>query len=97
MVVGFLGTFLVNLFRMASVAMISYFFGQLPAVIYHDYGSTIIESLSSVDLGKLQAQVDTGGEEITSERWLRVLAEMQPVFKEAVDRAVAEALKAAKT
>ncbi len=42
MVVGFLGTFLVNLFRMASVAMIAYFFGQLPAVIYHDYGSTII-------------------------------------------------------
>ncbi len=42
MVVGFLGTFLVNLLRMASVAMIAYFFGQLPAVIYHDYGSTII-------------------------------------------------------
>jgi hypothetical protein len=62
-----------------------------------EYGSTIIESLSSVDLGKLQAQVDTGGDEITSERWLRVLADMQPVFKEAVDRAVAEALKAAKT
>jgi exosortase/archaeosortase family protein len=42
MIVGFLGTFLVNLFRMASVAMIAYFFGQLPAVIYHDYGSTVI-------------------------------------------------------
>jgi len=42
MVVGFLGTFLVNLLRMASVAVIAYFFGQLPAVIYHDYGSTII-------------------------------------------------------
>lgn len=42
MFVGFLGTFLVNLFRMASVAIIAYFFGQLPAVIYHDYGSTII-------------------------------------------------------
>jgi hypothetical protein len=42
MIVGFLGTFLVNLFRMASVAIIAYFFGQLPAVIYHDYGSTII-------------------------------------------------------
>ena len=42
MVVGFLGTFLINLLRMASVAIIAYFFGQLPAVIYHDYGSTII-------------------------------------------------------
>jgi len=27
---------------MASVAVIAYFFGQLPAVIYHDYGSTVI-------------------------------------------------------
>jgi len=42
MVIGFLGTFLINLLRMASVAMVAYFFGQLPAVIYHDYGSTII-------------------------------------------------------
>lgn len=42
MVVGFLGTFLINLFRMASVAMVAFYFGQLPAVIYHDYGSTVI-------------------------------------------------------
>jgi exosortase/archaeosortase family protein len=42
MVVGFLGTFLMNLMRMATVAIIAYFFGQLPAVIYHDYGSTIL-------------------------------------------------------
>jgi exosortase/archaeosortase family protein len=42
MVVGFLGTFLVNLLRIASVAAVAFYFGQLPAVIYHDYGSTII-------------------------------------------------------
>lgn len=41
-VVGFLGTFLMNLLRIASVAVVAYYFGQLPAVIYHDYGGTII-------------------------------------------------------
>ncbi len=42
MVVGFLGTFLLNLVRIASVAAVAFFFGQLPAVIYHDYGGTVI-------------------------------------------------------
>lgn len=42
MLVGFLGTFLVNLLRIASVAVVAYWWGQLPAVIYHDYGGTII-------------------------------------------------------
>jgi exosortase/archaeosortase family protein len=42
MLVGFLGTFLVNLLRIASVAVVAFFFGQLPAVIYHDYGGTVI-------------------------------------------------------
>ncbi len=42
MVVGFLGTFLINLLRIASVAVVAFYFGQLPAVIYHDYGGTII-------------------------------------------------------
>jgi exosortase/archaeosortase family protein len=41
-VVGFLGTFVMNLLRMTSVAVIAFFFGQLPAVIYHDYGGTVI-------------------------------------------------------
>lgn len=41
-VVGFLGTFLMNLFRIASVAVVAYHFGHVPAVIYHDYGGTII-------------------------------------------------------
>jgi exosortase/archaeosortase family protein len=41
-VLGFLGTFLMNLFRIASVAVVAYHFGHVPAVIYHDYGGTII-------------------------------------------------------
>ena len=40
--IGVLGTFLVNIFRLASVALVGYFFGRLPAIIYHDYGGTII-------------------------------------------------------
>jgi exosortase/archaeosortase family protein len=42
MLVGFLGTFLVNLLRIASVAVVAFWWGQLPAVIYHDYGGTVI-------------------------------------------------------
>jgi exosortase/archaeosortase family protein len=41
-IVGLLGTFLVNLFRITSVAIVAYLFGHAPAVIYHDYGGTII-------------------------------------------------------
>ena len=41
-VIGFLGTFLVNLLRIASVAVVAFYFGQMPAVVYHDYGGTII-------------------------------------------------------
>jgi exosortase/archaeosortase family protein len=41
-VVGLLGTFWMNLLRMSSVAMVAYFFGRLPAVIFHDYGGTLI-------------------------------------------------------
>ncbi len=40
--VGLLGTFWMNLLRMSSVAMVAYFFGRLPAVIFHDYGGTLI-------------------------------------------------------
>jgi len=39
--IGFLGTFLVNLFRIAVVAVIAYYFGQNIAIIFHDYGSTL--------------------------------------------------------
>lgn len=39
--IGFLGTFLVNLFRIALVALSAYYFGQNVAIIFHDYGSTL--------------------------------------------------------
>ncbi|MHC4714110.1 MAG: hypothetical protein ACYTAN_12705 [Planctomycetota bacterium] len=61
-----------------------------------EYGAMVVDTLGDLGVGKLQAQVDTGGDEITSERWLRVLADLQPVFKEAIERQVREALKAAK-
>lgn len=39
--IGFLGTFLVNIFRIAGVTLIAYYFGQNVAMIFHDYGSTL--------------------------------------------------------
>lgn len=42
LIIGFLGTFLVNLLRIAVVAVSAYFFGQNVAIIFHDYGSTLI-------------------------------------------------------
>ena len=39
---GLLGTFWMNLLRMAAVALVAYFFGRLPAVIFHDYGGTLM-------------------------------------------------------
>lgn len=39
---GLLGTFWMNLLRMSAVALVAYFFGSLPAVIFHDYGGTLV-------------------------------------------------------
>jgi exosortase/archaeosortase family protein len=39
---GLLGTFLVNLLRIASVCLIAFYLGQFSAIIFHDYGGTII-------------------------------------------------------
>ena len=41
LIIGFLGTFLVNLLRIAAVAVVAYFLGQNMAIIFHDYGSTL--------------------------------------------------------
>lgn len=41
LIIGLLGTFLVNLFRIALVTLIAYWFGQNVAIIFHDYGSTL--------------------------------------------------------
>lgn len=40
-VIGILGTFLINLFRIAVVAVIAFYFGQSVAIVFHDYGSTL--------------------------------------------------------
>lgn len=42
LVIGLLGTFLVNLGRIAVVAVVAYYFGQNIAIIFHDYGSTLV-------------------------------------------------------
>ena len=41
LIIGLLGTFLVNLFRIAAVALTAYYLGQDVAIIFHDYGSTL--------------------------------------------------------
>ena len=41
-ILGFLGTFLVNLLRISVVSLVAFYVGQLPAVIFHDYGGTIL-------------------------------------------------------
>lgn len=40
-VIGALGTFWVNIFRIVIVVLVAYKFGQLPATIVHDYGSLL--------------------------------------------------------
>jgi exosortase/archaeosortase family protein len=41
-VLGFLGLFMMNLLRIASVAVVAFYFGSSPALMYHDYGGPII-------------------------------------------------------
>ncbi len=40
--IGFFATFWMNIFRMSCVYIIGYFFGQLPALLFHNYGSTLM-------------------------------------------------------
>jgi exosortase/archaeosortase family protein len=40
--IGVAGTMLLNLMRVAAVAAIAATFGQTPAIIFHDYGGTIL-------------------------------------------------------
>lgn len=42
LMIGFLGTFLINLLRITLVSVVAYFFGQNVAIILHDYGSIMI-------------------------------------------------------
>jgi exosortase/archaeosortase family protein len=39
---GVLGTFWVNIFRIGLIVMVAHWWGRLPAIIFHDYGSTIL-------------------------------------------------------
>lgn len=41
LIIGFFGTFLVNLLRIAFVALVAFYLGQNIAIIFHDYGSTL--------------------------------------------------------
>ena len=41
-ILGFLGTFLVNVLRITIVAVFAFYFGRLPATIFHDYFSTLL-------------------------------------------------------
>ncbi|MBI2327811.1 exosortase/archaeosortase family protein [Candidatus Curtissbacteria bacterium] len=41
LVIGALGTFLINILRIVVVVISAYYFGQLPATIIHDYGSIL--------------------------------------------------------
>lgn len=41
LVIGALGTFLINIFRIVVVVLVAYQFGQLPATIVHDYGALL--------------------------------------------------------
>lgn len=42
LVIGLLGTFWINLIRIALVALFAYYFGQFPAMIFHEYGSPLM-------------------------------------------------------
>ena len=42
MLIGVAGTMLLNLMRVAAVAAIAATIGQTPAVLFHDYGGTIL-------------------------------------------------------
>jgi exosortase/archaeosortase family protein len=41
-VIGLLGTVLINVFRVALVCMLAAAFGRMPALIFHDYGGTLL-------------------------------------------------------
>lgn len=41
-VFGLLGTFWINVFRISIIVLIAHWWGRLPAVLFHDYGSTLL-------------------------------------------------------
>lgn len=45
LLLGVTGTFLINLFRIAAVIIVFFYFGKVPATIIHDYSSVLITIL----------------------------------------------------
>ncbi len=45
LLIGLLGTFLVNLFRMAAVGLVGFYHGEQSAILFHDYGGTMLTIL----------------------------------------------------
>jgi exosortase/archaeosortase family protein len=42
LIIGFAGTMLLNLLRVAAVALLAATWGQTPAILFHDYGGTVL-------------------------------------------------------
>lgn len=45
LLLGVLGTFLINLFRIAAIIIVFFYFGKVPAMVIHDYSSVLITIL----------------------------------------------------
>jgi len=41
-IIGLLGTFIMNVFRIAIIALLVYYWGTQPAVYFHNYGGTVL-------------------------------------------------------
>lgn len=42
LILGLLGTFLINIFRISLIIILFYYWGKAPATIFHDYSSVLI-------------------------------------------------------
>jgi exosortase/archaeosortase family protein len=40
--IGILGTILINVMRISFITLVAYYFGQLAAIVFHDYVSTLV-------------------------------------------------------
>ncbi len=53
----------------------------------YEYGKMVIETLGTIRLGKIQAEVETGPDyQITSEVWLRALTDIGPAFEDLIKK-----------
>ncbi len=42
LLLGAAGTFMINLVRIVLVSVVAFYFGRMPAILFHDYGSTLL-------------------------------------------------------